>query len=311
MLSLPRAVLFNPAVAAIIFSLCLAVSGSFSGAQAQNATIPASNATGDEQNNIYSHEEIIDFKSDPDLVGHLKEEATSYAAYEDKMSNDTLPDSNSFNATSFNATAFNATSFNATSPNAKTQPPVKVVPPKGPQPSAMRLFRFIPPSIFDNTIEGMREDEKQLLMDTGETDFWVLTALSEEELVIQNKALEADTQVTLRLFRASNGDTVVAMGVNAGDSCALELWRYMDKRRALTPMPMPDEPAVSDFFETHRVLPEDTDVSMLICLDPVEETLIAKPLIWTPSGLDPIKLDTKVYYIWNGDSFVKTIAPLH
>lgn len=301
MLSLPRAVLFNPAVAAIIFSLCLAVSGSFSGAQAQNATIPASNATGDEHNNIYSHEEIIDFKSDPDLVGHLKEEATSYAAYEDKITNGTLPDSNSFNATS----------FNATSPNAKTQPPVKVVPPKGPQPSAMRLFRFIPPSIFDNTIEGMREDEKQLLMDTGETDFWVLTALSEEELVIQNKALEADTQVTLRLFRASNGDTVVAMGVNAGDSCALELWRYMDKRRALTPMPMPDEPAVSDFFETHRVLPEDTDVSMLICLDPVEETLIAKPLIWTPSGLDPIKLDTKVYYIWNGDSFVKTIAPLH
>ncbi len=301
MLSLPRAVLFNPAVAAIIFSLCLAVSGSFSGAQAQNATIPASNATGDEQNNIYSHEEIIDFKSDPDLVGHLKEEATSYAAYEDKMSNDTLPDSNSLNATS----------FNATSPNLKNQPPVKVVPPKGPQPSALRLFRFIPPSIFDNTIEGMREDEKQQLMDTGETDFWVLTALSEEELVIQNKALEADTQVTLRLFRASNGDTVVAMGVNAGDSCALELWRYMDKRRALTPMPMPDEPAVSDFFETHRVLPEDTDVSMLICLDPVEETLIAKPLIWTPSGLDPIKLDTKVYYVWNGDSFVKTIAPLH
>ena len=301
MLSLPRALLFNPAVAAIIFSLCLAVSGSFSGAQAQNATIPASNATGDEHNNIYSHEEIIDFKSDPDLVGHLKEEATSYAAYEDTITNGTLPDSNSFNATS----------FNATSPNAKTQPPVKVVPPKGPQPSAMRLFRFIPPSIFDNTIEGMREDEKQQLMDTGETDFWVLTALSEEELVIQNKALEADTQVTLRLFRASNGDTVVAMGVNAGDSCALELWRYMDKRRALTPMPMPDEPAVSDFFETHRVLPEDTDVSMLICLDPVEETLIAKPLIWTPSGLDPIKLDTKVYYVWNGDSFVKTIAPLH
>ena len=301
MLSLPRAVLFNPAVAAIIFSLCLAVSGSFSGAQAQNATIPASNATGDEQNNIYSHEEIIDFKSDPDLVGHLKEEATSYAAYEDKMSNGTLPDSNSLNATS----------FNATSPNLKNQPPVKVVPPKGPQPSALRLFRFIPPSIFDNTIEGMREDEKQQLMDTGETDFWVLTALSEEELVIQNKALEADTQVTLRLFRASNGDTVVAMGVNAGDSCALELWRYMDKRRALTPMPMPDEPAVSDFFETHRVLPEDTDVSMLICLDPVEETLIAKPLIWTPSGLDPIKLDTKVYYVWNGESFVKTIAPLH
>ena len=306
MLSLPRAVLFNPVIAAIFFSLCLAVSGSFSGAQAQNATIPASNATGDEHNNIYSHEEIIDFKSDPDLVGHLKEEATSYAAYEDKMSNDTLPDSNLLNATSFNAT-----SFNATLPNAKNQPPVKVVPPKGPQPSAMRLFRFIPPSIFDNTIEGMREDEKQQLMDTGETDFWVLTALSEEELVIQNKALEADTQVTLRLFRASNGDTVVAMGVNAGDSCALELWRYMDKRRALTPMPMPDEPAVSDFFETHRVLPEDTDVSMLICLDPVEETLIAKPLIWTPSGLDPIKLDTKVYYVWNGDSFVKTIAPLH
>ena len=300
MLSLPRAALFNSAVAAILFSLCLAVSGFFYSAQAQNATVSATNATGDEHNNTYSHEEIIDFKSDPDLVGHLKEEATSYATYEDKMANGTSPES-----------ALEKNSLNATLPSAKTPPPTKIVPPKGPQPSALRLFRFIPPSVFENTIEGMREDEKQQLMDTGETDFWVLTALSEEELVIQNKALEADTQVTLRLFRASNGDTVIAMGVNAGDSCALELWRYMDKRRALTPMPMPDEPAVSDFFETHRVLPEDTDVSMLICLDPVEETLIAKPLIWTPSGLDPIKLDTKVYYIWNGDSFVKTIEPLH
>lgn len=262
---------------------------------------PANAAPG----NAKPTEEIIEFEGDPELVGHTHEEKTSYADYEQRME----AMGNATSITGATGTTGPA-SGNATIPAVRSEP-VKIVPPKGPQPTAMRLFRFIPPTIFDNTIEGMREDEKQLLMDSGETEFWVLTALTEDELVIENKAPEVDTQATLILFHAGNGDIVMAMGVTAGDSCALELWRYLADRRGITPMPMPDEPAVSDFFQTNRALPEDMDVSMLICLDPVEETLVAKPLIWRPSGLDPIVLDTKVIYKWDGNKFVKEVIPLN
>jgi len=310
MFSKSRTIAFDSALIIISLTLFLGVCGFLNKARAQEPLTPGvqTNATAVEFNDPYSHEEIIDFEDDPDLVGHRHEEAASYATYEERTANATISVNRSTPSSS-NSTALNATQANSTAP-AENPAPAKVVPPKGIQPSALRLFRFIPPTIFDNTIEGMREDEKQTLMDTGETEFWVLTALSEDELVIENKAPEMDTQATLRLFRANNGDTVVAVGVTAGDSCAMELWRYIEDRRALTPMAMPDEPAVTDFFETYRALPEDTDVSMLICLDPVEQNLVAKPLIWTPSGLDQIRLDTRVYYEWDGEKFVKTVEPL-
>ena len=269
-----------------------------------NATI-SSNATMD----TFFHEEIIDFtEDDPELVGHTRSEKPSYSTQttglqqNEGMKNATRPsDPHAATATGL----ANATSGQTANTNS-TQPFVKVVPPKGMQPNALRLFRLIPPTIFENTIEGLREDEKQFLMDTGESDFWVMTALSDEELVISTKAPEADTQATLKLFRANNGDTIIAMGVTAGDSCALELWKN-DTSGRLTPLPMPDEPAISDFLQINRVLPENTDISMLICLDPLAEGLVAKPLIWTPSGLDKVRLDTKVIYTWDGHTFVKKI----
>lgn len=268
-------------------------------------TNTSSNDTLHSSDDGYYSEEIQGYEEDDDgdLVGHKPEEKTSYATILPEEKN------RSINTATANAT-FPAS--NATMPgssNSTAQPRVKVVPPKDSYPTALRLFRLIPPSIFENTIEGLREDEKQLLMDTGETEFWVMTALSDEELVIQNRAPEADTMATLKLFRANNGDTIIAMGVTAGNACALELWRS-DAKGGIIPMPMPDEPAISEFLQLNRVLPQDADVSMLICLDPVAEGLEAKPLIWTPSGLDKIHLDTKVFYNWNGVKFVKHVVPL-
>ena len=249
-------------------------------------------------------EEIIEFEvDDPEVIGHLREEKTSYADYEIQAAALAAEEQ----AEDYGE---QPAAQNATTSEGGAMPYTKVVPSRGLQPTALRLFRFLPPSIFDNTIEGMREDEKQTLMDSGETEFWVLTALTDDELVIENKAPEIDTQANLILFHADNGDIIMAMGVSAGDACALELWKFRARKGGIAPLPMPDEPAVSDFFTTHRALPEDTDVSMLICLDPVEKILLAKPLIWTPSGLDQIVLDTKVIYAWNGKKFVKEVIPL-
>ena len=287
--------------------LCLVLWCSPAAAQTSNPDAGTSGIAGSE--NTITKEEIIEFKEDdPELIGHLREEKTSYADYEIQNTAKDNPERTSDNST----TAFDSAGGNATPAASATKPRPyeKVVPTRYPQPTAMRLFRYLPPSIFENTIEGMHEDEKQTLMDTGETEFWVLTALTEDELVIENKAPEIDTQATLILFHADNADIIMAMGVSAGDSCALELWKFRAKKGGITPVQMPDEPAVSDFFETNRALPQDTDVSMLICLDPVEKKLIAKPLIWTPSGLDPIVLDNKVIYDWNGKRFVKKVVPL-
>ena len=303
---------FGQALLLLFLFVAIGVKPGFSqiAASSANAT-----ATGNATTEAFFHEEIIDFtEDDPELVGHTRSEQSSYASPMPGVNtqengvhaaqNATLP-ANAQNTCFGNAT--NAT-ISMASTNA-TQPLVKIIPPKGVQPTALRLFRLIPPTIFENTIEGLREDEKQQLMDTGETEFWVMTALSDEELVISTKAAEADTQATLKLFRANNGDTIIAMGVIAGDSCALELWKS-DTSGRLTPQPMPDEPAIAEFLEINRVLPADTDVSMLICLDPLAEGLLAKPLIWTPSGLDWVPLDTRVIYTWDGNAFIKKVLPL-
>ena len=301
---------FGQAALLLFLFVCLAAKPGFAqiSVAVGNATT-SSNATTD----AFFHEEIIDFiEDDPELVGHTRSEKSSYAT---QMLN-SQENGEAQNSTSHSkpdeigaSNSTHAANYNATANSNATQPLVKVVPPKGMQPNALRLFRLIPPTIFENTIEGLREDEKQFLMDTGETDFWVMTALSDEELIISTKAPEADTQATLKLFRANNGDTIIAMGVTAGDSCALELWKN-DTAGRLTPLPMPDEPAISDFLQVNRVLPENTDISMLICLDPLAEGLVAKPLIWTPSGLDNVRLDTKVIYNWNGQAFIKKILAI-
>lgn len=286
--------------------MCLALWGDPVAAQTSQSNAEPLGIVG--RGNSVAKEEIIEFEEDdPELIGHLREEKTSYADYEIQAAKEITEQTSSKPTMTSVSAGKNATlSAPATTP----KPYEKVVPARGPQPTAMRLFRYLPPSIFENTIEGMREDEKQTLMDTGETEFWVLTALTEDELVIENKAPEIDTQATLILFHADNADIVMAMGVTAGDSCALELWKFRADKGGIAPVQMPDEPAVSEFFQTHRALPQDTDVSMLICLDPVEKNLVAKPLIWTPSGLDPIVLDNKVIYAWNGKEFVKEVVPL-
>lgn len=301
---------FGQAALLLFLFICFAAKPGFAqiSVTGSNSTI-SSNATA----NAFFHEELIDFtEDDPELVGHTRSEDPSNASQmpahqnPEKLKNATHPAENHEpGATNSTTHGNNGTALTTNA----TQPLVKVIPPKGPQPSALRLFRLIPPTIFENTIEGLREDEKQFLMDTGETDFWVMTALSDEELVISTKAPETDTQATLKLFRADNGDTIIAMGVTAGDSCALELWKN-DTSGRLTPMPVPDEPVISDFLKENRVLPENTDVSMLFCLDPLAEGLVAKPLIWTPSGLDKVRLDTKVIYAWDGRTFIKKILAI-
>lgn len=184
----------------------------------------------------------------------------------------------------------------------------KITPPAGPQPTALRLFRLIPPTIFENTVEGLDENEKQILADNGRAGSWVLTSMTDDELEFTSAVTHSGTKVHMRLYHATNGDIFIACGVQSGESCAMELWRC-DAAGRIIPMPMPDEPAFSEFLAEGHVVPEEYEVSMLICLDMDSPQLKAVPLLWTPTGLGSLPLDYDVYYHWNGESFNRESHP--
>ncbi len=184
----------------------------------------------------------------------------------------------------------------------------KITPPAGPQPTALRLFRLIPPTIFENTVEGLDENDKQVLADNGRVGPWVLTSLSDDELEFTSAVPHSNTKVRMRLYHAVNGDILIACGVQSGESCAMELWRC-DAAGRIIPMPIPDEPGISEFLAAGRVLPEEYEVSMLICLDVDSPQLKAFPLLWTPTGLGSLPLDYDVYYKWNGETFGRESIP--
>ncbi len=180
----------------------------------------------------------------------------------------------------------------------------KITPPDWPQPMALRIFRLIPPTIFENTVEGLDENGKQELADTGKSGPWVLTELSDNDLEFTSSVPHSGTKVRLHLYHAVNGDILIACGVHAGESCALELWRR-DAKGRIVPVAVPNEPDISEFLEKGRVLPEGYEVSMLFCLDIDDSRLRAIPMLWTPSGLGDMSLDYDIYYRWDGEKFNK------
>ena len=210
---------------------------------------------------------------------------------------------------SVNATGAASSDIKAEDVMGKSSPLLpKITPPAGPQPTALRLFRLIPPTIFENTVEGLDENDKQVLADNGRAGSWVLTSLTDDELEFTSAVPHSATKVHVRLYHATNGDIFIACGVQSGESCAMELWRC-DAAGRIIPMPMPDEPAISEFLADGRVLPEDYEVSMLVCLDMNSPQLKAVPLLWTPTGLGSLLLDYDVYYRWNGEVFNRESQP--
>ncbi len=164
---------------------------------------------------------------------------------------------------------------------------------------------MLPATIFENTAEGLTEEEKQQLADEGETDFWAVIESTPEHFVVGALPL-LDTRVSVRVFRADNGDTLAAMGVQNGEACALELWRRKADGR-LAPVAAPDEPGIAEFFAAGYKLPAGMSPSVMLCLG--EDDLEARALLWTSTGLAQVKFDHRVLYRWNGSAFSKVVQP--
>ncbi len=172
-------------------------------------------------------------------------------------------------------------------------------------PTAADMLILLPATIFENTPAGLSEAEKYELLDKRVTEFWGVDLETDSTLIITSRPFN-DTQVTIQLLYAENGDIIVAAGARGEGSCALELWRF-DIRRRMVPLALPEEPRVGEFFIPGRKLPAGLDPSIMICLD--GERLEALPVFWSDKGIVDVPLDNRIHYNWNGHDFVKEVLP--
>jgi hypothetical protein len=166
----------------------------------------------------------------------------------------------------------------------------------------LEIFRQLPATIFENTLEGLSEDEKERLLDYGKSDYWILVPDGRDSLELISLPF-GDTRVYLHAYREDGGGTLALAGSRSEDICTLELWRM--RRGHFEPVDTPPEPPVADFFAKGNRKPKDVQASIVFCLD--DRGLEARAVFWNRQGRAHVPVDKEVRYEWNGGHFVKHI----
>ncbi|MCL2123659.1 MAG: hypothetical protein FWH34_06165 [Desulfovibrionaceae bacterium] len=168
----------------------------------------------------------------------------------------------------------------------------------------LEIFRLLPATIFENTLEGLNEAEKERLLDYGKSEYWILLPDSRDRLELVSLPF-GDTRVFVHAYREDGGGTLALAGSRSEDICTLELWRM--SRGHFAPVDTPSEPHVADFFARGNKMPKDVQASILFCLD--GEGLEAQAVFWNRQGRAHVPVDREVRYEWNGRHFEKQIRP--
>lgn len=174
--------------------------------------------------------------------------------------------------------------------------------------TARDYFRMLPGTIFENTTEGMPEDEKLQLLETGRSNFWEFQGEEPDRLELAAMPF-GESRVVLRVFRSGEGgkgSTLLAIGA-MGPACAIELWRA-DADGRIVPVDTPEDPPAKDFFAAKNGAPRGTNVAVLFCLD--EEGLEARPVFWNDAGMLQMPVDFRVHYTWGAGGFAKSRTPV-
>lgn len=101
--------------------------------------------------------------------------------------------------------------------------------------TALDIFAQLPITLFENTPEGLSEDEKLRLIEQGASEFWEVERFDADRLVLVSRPF-GETRVGLRVFRG--GDRLLAaLGTDGGAMCALELWQE-DATGGFVPRPI-------------------------------------------------------------------------
>ena len=152
--------------------------------------------------------------------------------------------------------------------------------------TALDIFAQLPITLFENTPEGLSEDEKLRLIEQGASEFWEVERFDADRLVLVSRPF-GETRVGLRVFRG--GDRLLAaLGTDGGAMCALELWQ---------------EDATGGFVPAN---PPDDSPAFMFCLE--DDGLDVRPLFWGPAGLVDVPVAKSVRYIWKSGAFEKTVS---
>jgi hypothetical protein len=171
--------------------------------------------------------------------------------------------------------------------------------------AVLDIFRLLPATIFENTLEGLNDDEKERLLDYGKSEYWILLPDNRDNLELVSLPF-GDTRVFLHVYREDDdGGTLALIGSRSESICTLELWRTSKGR--FTPADTPPEPPVTDFFAKGNKMPKDVQASILFCLD--GQGLEAQAVFWNRQGRAHVPVDNEVRYVWNGRRFEKQLQP--
>lgn len=170
---------------------------------------------------------------------------------------------------------------------------------------ARQVFQHLPPTIFENTAEGLTVEEKYQLVTQGAGGAWVIRESGPDILRVESLG-DSATVVLLCLFR-NNNQVIAAIGTDVGAMCTLELWN-VELTGGLTPISTPPEPDIRDFFAPGTRLPAGITASFPFCVSP--EGLEVRALFWTSNGLAHVPVDNDVDYVWQNGRFRKRITPI-
>ena len=170
---------------------------------------------------------------------------------------------------------------------------------------AVDLMRMLPTSIFDNTPEPISQDGLDLLLTRGYTDTWVVVENKQDSLRMTAMG-DSPGEVQMQVLRVAPR-SIIILGARTNDTCAVELWEYK-ARGGLVPYAGPQDPSASEFFIPPPSLPRGLFFSYSLCLE--SGMLEAVPRFWNPSGPVDLAPTNRIFYIWNGEDFVKRVVPV-
>lgn len=170
------------------------------------------------------------------------------------------------------------------------------------------FFAHLPLTLFENTPEGMSDDERQELLEIGASAYWKIADESELSLTLESVPF-GESVVFVRLFPQKSqgggqGFVLGAIGTRSSAMCTIEMWRE-DKNGRMVPEDTPQEPPITDFFSPKTLVPKDVEPSVLLCLG--AQGLEAMPIFWNASGMAYIPVEATVHYEWTGSTFEKRV----
>ena len=179
--------------------------------------------------------------------------------------------------------------------------------------SAREYFGILPVTIFENTPEGMSEQEKRQLLEQGRTEFWQMHTEGPDGLDMISLPF-GESMVSLRVFRGEGQGaahtaprgTLIAVGTTGTPMCTLELWRE-DAAGRVVPVDTPEEPTARDFFAPGSGMPRDVQLSVFFCV--TDRGLEAQPVFWNATGMAHVPVNFRVLYVWADGQFKKKALP--